>query len=70
MLEVANLIGDDIFGTTLGTVTTNNSYIETAHPSPDCSTNHLDYDCDNHFCPYYIEKENVPILDQRPSAQP
>ncbi|KAF9818157.1 hypothetical protein SFRURICE_003898 [Spodoptera frugiperda] len=24
-------------------------------PSPDCTTNHLDYDCDNYFCPWYIE---------------
>ncbi|KAF9418529.1 hypothetical protein HW555_004678 [Spodoptera exigua] len=24
-------------------------------PSPECATNHLDYDCSNDFCPWYIE---------------
>lgn len=67
--EVANIIGDDFFGTTLDTNTTDHSYLGSAHPSPDCSINHLDYDCDNHFCPYYVEKENIPLLDQRPLAQ-
>ncbi|KAL4702178.1 hypothetical protein ACJJTC_002136 [Scirpophaga incertulas] len=30
----------------------------TSHPSPDYSIKHLDNDCSNHFCPYYIGKEN------------
>ncbi|CAH0399478.1 unnamed protein product [Chilo suppressalis] len=32
----------------------------TRHPSPDCTINHLDFDCDNQFCPWFIEKDISP----------
>lgn len=37
--------------------------IETPYPSPSCSINHLEYDCGNHFCPFYIKKENMTPFD-------
>ncbi|CAG4937770.1 unnamed protein product [Parnassius apollo] len=33
----------------------------TQHPSPDCSLNHIDFDCDNHFCPWFVEKDILPL---------
>ncbi|CAG5005038.1 unnamed protein product [Parnassius apollo] len=33
----------------------------TQHPSPDCSLNHLDFDCDNHFCPWFVDKDILPL---------
>lgn len=64
MNELAHIISDvDIFENLEITNTTNSINLETAHPSPTCTINHLDYDCDNNFCPYYIEKENLSILD-------
>lgn len=34
----------------------------TQHPSPNCTINHLDFDCDNHFCPWFIENDNISPL--------
>ncbi|KAL4708557.1 hypothetical protein ACJJTC_014165 [Scirpophaga incertulas] len=63
--ELAKLIDDDIFASPEITCDYEISNIDstaripsTSHPSPDCSINHLDNDCSNHFCPYYIGKEN------------
>ncbi|KAL4713108.1 hypothetical protein ACJJTC_004494 [Scirpophaga incertulas] len=63
--EIAKLIDDDIFESPkitcdyeISNINSNASIPSTSHPSPDCSIKHLDNDCSNHFCPYYIGKEN------------
>lgn len=70
--KLTELIDDDIFQTSESfnyvANSVNNTSLSTAHPSPDCSINHLDFDCDNHFCPYYVEKENE--FPSEPSPSP
>ncbi|KAL4708575.1 hypothetical protein ACJJTC_014183 [Scirpophaga incertulas] len=63
--ELAKLIDDDIFESPkitcdyeISNINSTASIPSTSHPSPDCSIKHLDNDCSNHFCPYYIGKEN------------
>ncbi|XP_053619324.1 uncharacterized protein LOC128680303 [Plodia interpunctella] len=72
------MINDEIFASPMheSMLTTDNfpdsSNIGTSHPSPSCSINHLEYDCDNNFCPYFIEKENLSLnlsLPEESSAQ-
>lgn len=71
MNELANMIDSDIFDNTSEEGTYPNTNIfETPHPSPSCSINHLDFDCDNDFCPYYIQKENIPAVDISPQQSP
>ncbi|KAL4719721.1 hypothetical protein ACJJTC_004653 [Scirpophaga incertulas] len=63
--ELAKLIDDDIFESPkitcdyeISNINSTASIQSTSHPSPDCSIKHLDNDYSNHFCPYFIRKEN------------
>ncbi|XP_047521302.1 uncharacterized protein LOC125060441 [Pieris napi] len=69
--ELANIIDADIFDNNLEVASdSDTANLETSHPSPSCGTNHLDYDCDNDFCPYYIQKENLSTFDILPVPSP
>ncbi|CAB3240062.1 unnamed protein product [Arctia plantaginis] len=71
MNELVNIIDGDIFDNNLEVATdSDTANLETPHPSPSCSVNHLDYDCDNDFCPYYIQKENLSAFNISPQPSP
>ncbi|CAB3256947.1 unnamed protein product [Arctia plantaginis] len=71
MNELVNIIDGDIFDNNLEVARdSDTANLETPHPSPSCSVNHLDYDCDNDFCPYYIQKENLSAFNISPQPSP
>ncbi|CAH2094046.1 unnamed protein product [Euphydryas editha] len=70
MNELVNIIDENIFDNLEVAKDSDTANLETPHPSPSCTINHLDYDCDNDFCPYYIQKENLSAFDILPQPSP
>ncbi|CAG5052217.1 unnamed protein product [Parnassius apollo] len=70
MNELANIIDGNIFDNLEVATDSDTANLETPHPSPSCSINNLDYDCNNDFCPYYIQKENLSAFDIIPQPSP